>query len=167
MSDDRYRVRAIGESDWPTLRAVRLRALSESPTSFETLHEDAVAWPVERWQGRARGSSLARDVIAFAGEEAVGMAGVYIEDDGDGEVISVWVDPAHRGRGVARLLVTAAMDWARAAGVTRFRLWVTDGNDGARVLYERLGFVATGRRQPLPTRPWLEEVQMRLEEAPP
>lgn len=165
MSARRYSVRTIGEDDWELLRDVRLQALHESPESFETRHADAAAWPEERWRSRARGSERARDVMAFAGDTPVGMAGAYVEDDGDGEVISVWVHPMHRGHGVGRELVLGAIAWARTAGVTRFRLWVTDGNDAAVALYAGLGFVATGKRQPLPTQPWLEEVQMRLDES--
>ena len=162
-----YTVRTISEDDWTTLRTVRLQALAESPTSFETLHADAAAWPVARWRDRARGSAVSRDVIAFRGAEPVGMAGAYIGDDGAGEVISVWVHPAHRGCGVGRLVVAGAMEWARSAGGARFRLWVTDGNDAARNLYETLGFVATGARQPVSTQPGIEEIEMRLAEPDP
>ncbi len=35
-------------------------------------------------------------------------------------------------------------------GVTELYAWVLDGNDAARRVYQRLGFVLTGERQPLP-----------------
>ncbi|MHB8717822.1 MAG: GNAT family N-acetyltransferase [Candidatus Dormibacteria bacterium] len=168
MGASAYTLRRLGEDDWAILRAVRLRALLDSPASFGTLHSDAEAWTVERWRRRARGSALSADLVAFAEGEPVGMAGCRVDPaGGDAEVISVWVDPSHRGTGLGRRLVLAAMGWAGQAGARRFRLFVTEGNDPARRLYEAVGFVPSGRRQPLPGRPWLDEVEMRRELTPP
>ncbi len=50
------------------------------------------------------------------------------------------VDPAAEGRGVARRLVAAGEEWARARGFDRITLNVFDGNMRARGLYERLGY---------------------------
>ena len=54
------------------------------------------------------------------------------------------------------------MAWARRARAEYVALWVVDGNDRALGFYERLGFEATGERQPLPGRPDLTESRMRL-----
>jgi ribosomal protein S18 acetylase RimI-like enzyme len=50
--------------------------------------------------------------------------------------------------------------WARNRNATAVRLWVTETNDRARMLYERCGFAPTGERQPLPSDPSLGEVAM-------
>jgi ribosomal protein S18 acetylase RimI-like enzyme len=49
-----------------------------------------------------------------------------------------------RGRGVARALLEAAMDTARAQGACRITLRVLGHNGPARRLYESLGFVVEG-----------------------
>ena len=73
----------------------------------------------------------------------------------------MWVRPDARRHGVAAGLVDAVVDWAVTAGVGAVELWVTASNQAAAALYERCEFVPTGRRQPLPSDPSLDEVQMR------
>jgi hypothetical protein len=49
-----------------------------------------------------------------------------------------------------------------AIAARRLALWVTQTNAPARALYTRMGFVATGRTQPVPSNPTLrEEVMVR------
>ena len=71
-------------------------------------------------------------------------------------------DPAARGRGVGRALGDAVIAWARERGFVRIVLWVTDGNDEAIALYERLGFARTGRLDRLRSNPSLAVFEMTL-----
>jgi ribosomal protein S18 acetylase RimI-like enzyme len=57
-----------------------------------------------------------------------------------------WVDPDARRRGVARMLLDATVGFARDHGDREVFVSVAEGNDPARLLYERYGFVATGER---------------------
>ncbi len=157
-----YVVRVATEDDWRVLREVRLRALADAPTAFETTLAQAQSFPEERWRARSRGSAASRDFLAFARTqpEAVGMAGLSVEDPGVGDIISVWVHPGHRGQHLATALVDATLRFARDLGLARLRLWVTEGNVAAETLYARLGFVFTGARQPIPTRPHVHEREM-------
>jgi predicted ABC-type transport system involved in lysophospholipase L1 biosynthesis ATPase subunit/predicted GNAT family acetyltransferase len=144
-------IRAVSEDDWRTLRDVRLRALADAPTAFGTTSREAAEFTEERWRERARGSATSRQFLAFSAAEAIGIAGLFDDGGGCAQIVSVWVSPDHRGRGVARALTRAALDFAAAAGLARITLWVTEGNAPARGLYDGLGFRATGRRQPLPS----------------
>ncbi len=54
----------------------------------------------------------------------------------------LFVAPDHRGRGVGRALVEAAVEWCCATDVTRIRLAAPDA--AAKEFYERLGFTAPG-----------------------
>jgi ribosomal protein S18 acetylase RimI-like enzyme len=54
------------------------------------------------------------------------------------------------------------LDRLRAAGMVRAWLWVLGGNAPARRLYEALGFVSTGERQPLKKDPARYEERMTL-----
>jgi ribosomal protein S18 acetylase RimI-like enzyme len=105
--------------------------------------------------------------LAFVDDRAMGIAGLFYEEDGSAQLISVWVLPEQRGRGVARALTTAVMQFAAAAGMKRMTVWFTDGNTPAQRLYERLGFRATGRRQSMPSRASIEEHEMDLLLGPP
>jgi ribosomal protein S18 acetylase RimI-like enzyme len=59
-------------------------------------------------------------------------------------LIGMYVEPESVGRGLGRELVEELLDEARADGIVLIVLTVTDGNDRATGLYERLGFRSFG-----------------------
>jgi ribosomal protein S18 acetylase RimI-like enzyme len=147
--------------DWPLWRQLRHRALEEAPHAFgSTLAE----WQgdgdrAERW--RARLEAVAHNVVARLDGEPAGMAsGTAPDDHGAGELISMWVSPAARGRGVGDALVAEIVRWERAVGAATLDLDVVETNTAAIALYERHGFVLVGPvPDPDPAKP---EVRMRL-----
>jgi ribosomal-protein-alanine N-acetyltransferase len=62
------------------------------------------------------------------------------------EVLFVATHPAHRRRGLARRLLAHALGEAAADGASAALLEVRRSNQGARALYESLGFTAVGER---------------------
>jgi ribosomal protein S18 acetylase RimI-like enzyme len=101
--------------------------------------------------------------LALDRGEPVGLVTVY-RDTHDwtcAHLVSLWVSPDQRRHGVATTLTEAVLDWARLSDVQVVDLWVTENNEGARHLYERCGFVESGERQQLPSRPHLQEREMR------
>jgi GNAT superfamily N-acetyltransferase len=109
---------------------------------------------------RSRRAFLADDDCG----RACGIAGVLREAQRDdvASLISMWVEPEHRRRGVGRALVSAVVRWCRDNDVTDLHLSATEPNPGAAALYERCGFAPTGRRQALPSNSSLDEVEMSL-----
>lgn len=80
-------------------------------------------------------------------DQPVGMAsGVPASNDSDAELISMWVAPTARGRGVGDILVQQVERWARNTGARILRLDVSDGNRAASDLYQRNGFDYTGEQ---------------------
>jgi RimJ/RimL family protein N-acetyltransferase len=61
-----------------------------------------------------------------------------------GGTLGVGVLAEFRGRGIGTGLISATLERARGAGLTRVELSVRHGNQRALPLYERLGFVAEG-----------------------
>jgi ribosomal protein S18 acetylase RimI-like enzyme len=92
--------------------------------------------------------------------EPAGLIGGYPETADIVELVSMYVRPKARGRGVGEALVAAVFAWAQAQDAKTVHLWVTESNDPARALYERCGFSPTGERQPLPSDPSLDEIAM-------
>jgi RimJ/RimL family protein N-acetyltransferase len=60
------------------------------------------------------------------------------------EVKGLSVDPAHRGRGMGRALLFAAIEQARRAGARKLTLRVLGHNPHARAVYEACGFEVEG-----------------------
>lgn len=159
-------VRRIGADEQAALRAVRLAALSDSPSAFGSTFEAEAAQPVQHWVERARQGSAGDESATFFATvdgRVVGLVGAYRPDRAGAvvELVSMWVAPEARGSGVARRLVDAVLDWARAGSAGAVELWVTRGNGPAIELYKGAGFRETGDHQPLPSDPCTDEVRMR------
>jgi GNAT superfamily N-acetyltransferase len=146
-------------ADWEALRRLRLRALADAPDAFASTLEAEVAFPAEVWRQRAQGGPGSTNFIAREGGVDIGLAAVFAEPNAPGRMhlVSMWVDPRYRRRGVARGLVDQAVGWAADRQAREVILWVADHNTTARQLYERIGFRPTGERQPLPSNPALTE----------
>ncbi|MGE4480961.1 N-acetyltransferase family protein [Acidocella sp.] len=59
-------------------------------------------------------------------------------------ISNLFVDEAFRGGGIGRALMAQAEKIALAKGVRRLRLYVLNGNERARRIYEEAGFCAHG-----------------------
>ena len=79
-------------------------------------------------------------IIGWSGETPVCCGGVKRLPDGACEIKRMFVDPAWRGRGVARLLLRALEDRARALGYTVLRLDTGPLQRHAQSLYESEGY---------------------------
>jgi len=86
-----------------------------------------------------------RAFASFAAGEVAGVAYLYSDGDGVGQVEDVLTIPVHRGHGHARSVVLAAVAASRAAGHQVTFLWA-DENDWPKSLYAKLGFDVVGRR---------------------
>jgi GNAT superfamily N-acetyltransferase len=72
--------------------------------------------------------------------EAVACGGWRVAEPGLGELKRMYVAPAHRGRGLSRLLLVALESAARAAGLHRLRLETGYAQPEAISLYESCGY---------------------------
>ncbi len=136
-------VREIGPDDWKLWRELRLAALEEAPYAFGSQLKDWIDAPEQRWRDRLAVPTAHQVIVSIDGT-AVGMAGGFrAEQPGVAELVSMWVAPAGRGRGVGDVLMTTIEDWARGDGARVLKLSVVPGNDPAHNLYLRSGFVDT------------------------
>lgn len=135
-------VRRVEATDWQMWREVRLAALAEAPAAFgSTLAEwQGAGDSPERWRARLSIPG-ACDFLAFVDGQPVGMAsGVPGEAAEVVEVISMWVAPEARGRGVGDRLIDAVATSSAAQGAQTLVLAVKADNAPAIAAYERAGF---------------------------
>jgi ribosomal protein S18 acetylase RimI-like enzyme len=137
-------IRTLSERDWTEWREMRLAALAEAPSAFaSTVAEWTGAGDIEeRWRNRLRTVPL--NLLAYLDGQPVGMAGATAPASDRVELISMWVTPAARGRGVGDALVDAVISWAREHDVARVALDVREANHSAVALYQRNAFIDVG-----------------------
>ena len=158
------RVRRIAGEDWARWREFRLAMLQEAPYAFGTTYAEMAPKDDAFWQARTERMAASDDTAMYLAEEDgdwLACAGGYVED-GVPNVFGVWTRPDARGRGYADACVRTVVEWARRTGAAEVRLWVTDTNEPARRVYERLGFAPNGHVQPLPSDPSLTESEYSL-----
>lgn len=160
-------VRMMPADDWQTIRGVRLRALKEAPTAFGSGYEDQSKLTDAQWIEWVRQLTDAKRPAAWLGfvdDEPVGMAVCASDRElvDRGWLVSVWVAPTARQRGVGRTLITHVIEWARHVPYQALHLHVTEGNTPATRLYRRMGFEMTGDTMPHPRIDNLLEHEMRL-----
>jgi ribosomal protein S18 acetylase RimI-like enzyme len=132
----------LHSDDWPTWRELRLRALEEAPDAFQATLAGWERATEHRWRERLElPDSL--NLVARIDGQSVGMA-TGAPFDGVFEIISMWVAPEARGRGVGDALVAGICRWARERGAAELHLDVVENNATAINLYARHGFVDAG-----------------------
>ena len=147
-------VRRLRSDEWERFRAIRLRALAESPDSFGATLADEMALSDADWQRRSDPPDGAVFVVDGPDDLiAVGIGGPAPGFPDSAAGYSMWVDPAERGKGLGTALIDAIKAWAKDAGYTNLGLGVITSNTQAMALYERLGFVDTGGRFAIRTDP--------------
>lgn len=127
----------IDAEAWADWRHVRIRALTENPEAF--------AASVTLWTGpqdtetnwRERLSIPGAYFLAYENESPIGMVAANPSDNGV-ELISMWVAPEDRHRGIGGRLIAEVIEWAGSRPVS---LRVMEGNEAAIAAYESRGFV--------------------------
>jgi GNAT superfamily N-acetyltransferase len=82
-------------------------------------------------------------VVAYAGDRPVGCASYKVHDPATAEVKRVFVDPAFRGQGLSKALMSALEARARRAGFTTLILETSRNFPEANGLYPSLGYRRT------------------------
>ncbi len=154
-------VRRIRLHEWEQVRELRLRATDDPDASiaFLTTAAQERAKDEHAWRERAVGGALgenAAQFVALTGEVWIGTATVLLREAGDrdhldqtltenrADIVGVYVDPAHRGRGILGALISVAEQWAAERGYTALTLDVHRDNQRAQRAYRSLGFEPTG-----------------------
>ena len=137
----------MDEREWVTLREVRLAALRESPDAFLSSHSEESAFEEQKWRAEfVRGEWT----IEIRNDEPIALVGVTREQGTPPDecyLEYMWVSPGFRRCGVATDLIKTVLRHLLNRGFVTIWLWVLEGNEPARRLYEKCGFTSTGLTQ--------------------
>jgi putative acetyltransferase len=98
--------------------------------------------------------------MAMDGQHAVGAVALIVMEEGSVELAKMGVRPAAQGRGAGRMLIAAAVEHARAAGMRRIYIETNSSLGPALKLYHDAGFRPLA--QPIPTPYARADVQLEL-----
>jgi ribosomal protein S18 acetylase RimI-like enzyme len=146
-------IRQLTEADAEIFRALRLHGLRESPRAFTNSYEEYVQQPLDRTAQRFRDQVNSRvnfTLGAFVDQQLIGCVAFFretaLKTQHKGSIVSLYVRPEYRSQGIARALLTEAIDRARRLpDLEQLLLGVMETQTTAKHLYESLGFVVYGR----------------------
>jgi ribosomal protein S18 acetylase RimI-like enzyme len=144
LDSDEIHIRRLTPADAALYRSTRLEGLNSNPEVFGSTFEAELDKPLAWFFDRLSNTQV---FGAFRGSDILGVAGFAVRDAEKerhkGLLWGMYVCPAARGSGVARRLVEAIIEFSRPR-VELIQLSVVMGNEPARRLYTRLGFVEYG-----------------------
>lgn len=132
LSIPNARIRRMRQEDLCTLLAIE--AESDPSPWPDTMFIDSMLWPQNRCE-----------VLDVSGDIAGYLIISSVIDEAD--VLSIVVAPGWRRQGIARYMLSQAIERLKRNNVERLFLEVRVSNTPAQQLYQQLGFVAVGRRK--------------------
>jgi GNAT superfamily N-acetyltransferase len=161
-------VRPFASHEWRVYKDLRLHALADSPDAFGSLLATEQQRSDADWESRLEsGASSGLDLPLVAEVDGVpaGLAWGRIDraDFSLANLYQMWVAPDYRRNGLGRVLLETVIAWAKEKDVHHLDLGVTYRESPAMRLYQRLGFEATGKPEPLRPGSHLLCQSMRLE----
>jgi ribosomal protein S18 acetylase RimI-like enzyme len=112
--------------------------LRDAPHAFGSRLIDWIDAPEERWRRRLEDVEL--NLLASVDEVPAGIASLTAEN----ELISMWVEPSLRARGISDALIEALVAHAASRDADRVFLSVRTTNARAIAAYRRAGFTDAG-----------------------
>lgn len=126
----------LTDLDWRTYRGTPDESLlSGTPEGNRELLENALAGLFGPYL------DAASPAVRLPSGPLVGFAVACQESLRSGILLDLAVDPDYRRRGIGEALVLRTLRALLAMGYPKVHLWVTDGNQPARALYDKVGFV--------------------------
>lgn len=137
------RIQQLTPEHWQQYRNIRLEAVKVDPEAFGNAYEEELALHEDQWC-----AFIGNMYFAMIDDRVVGMIGLLtnsgIRNKHRAQMISFWVYPEYRSRGIGTALITHIQDAARQKGIFKIDLNVMVTQSNAIELYQKNGFVVVG-----------------------
>ncbi|QVY62285.1 GNAT family N-acetyltransferase [Cytobacillus gottheilii] len=148
MASAAISIRPLLKQDGELYKVHRLEALQQHPEAFAASYEEEKSQSVQSFEERLS-SSNAITFGAFAGDVLTGSVTLFqdskVKMQHKAYLFAMYVSEAHRGKGIAKTLISEAIKKAReCADIEQLYLTVMSENHSAKRLYESYGFKTYG-----------------------
>lgn len=145
-------IRRLNVGEGVLFKAIRLRALKESPEAFSSSYQCAMERSDASWSEQSDSSAEGNDrftFIACEGDEVIALAAFYRlgEDSSTGELLQMWAAPSHRGTTLAGDLLSHVCEVASSHGYLKILAEVYLVNQRAVSFYKKLDFHEEATRE--------------------
>ncbi len=138
-----YLVRAIQYSDWDSISKIYLQGINTNLATFQTECPQYSDWEAAHHKHSRLVIVMDDNIIGWAALAPVSGRCVY---SGVAEV-SIYVDEAQRGKGIATILMKALIDSAEKNGIWTLQSAILQDNEASIRLHEKCGFRMVGYRE--------------------
>ncbi len=136
-------VRALEWRDWPDVRRIYAEGMATGIATFETEVPEQAVLDGKWLAGHRWVAELHDRVVGWGAATAVSARECY-----RGVVeTSIYVDGAHRGRGIGKALLRGQIEAADAAGIWTVQTSIFTGNGPSIALHHAAGFRTVGIRE--------------------
>jgi len=150
MTQSKFSLRELRAEDAPAFWNLRLQGLQEEVDAFTSSYEESRQRPQADVEESLQPTENSFVLGLFAENKLVGMAGFRRGNESykvrhKGLIWGVYVRPEHRGLGLAKRLLLAAIEKSRSlGGIELVQLGVNAANLPVKKLYESVGFKSWG-----------------------
>lgn len=146
-----YSIVKLSPDRWQEYKDLRLFAVNESPLSVVKNPEEMQAIKENSWQSMLKRAFDEKQMFLYFAQidnKIVGVSGAMIDEFAKMRhralVISIYVLPEYRNKGIGKVLLETLFDKLEKKGVQQVRLFVETQNEEAINLYKDLGFKTVG-----------------------
>lgn len=129
--------------DWPAVRDIYAAGIATGNATFETEPPGWEAWDANHLADHRLVATIDDTVVGWAALSPVSDRCAY---RGVAEN-SIYIDPANRGHGIGRQLLTALITGAEAAGFWTVQTGIFPENTASLALHQACGFRIVGTRE--------------------